>query len=97
MYSKLTGMLWTVIDIYFFFKESFNEQFLVFQVTFYEALKELTEHGKTKYLPNSDLEVSNSFEGLVLGGLAGGMSGLVYVMRHIFITVSLENLKHSGS
>jgi hypothetical protein len=52
---------------------------VAFQVTFYEAMKELTEYGKTKYLPNSDLDVSNSFEGLVLGGLAGGMSGLVYV------------------
>jgi hypothetical protein len=44
-----------------------------FQVTFYEAMKDLAVYGKRKYLLNSDLGVSNSFEGLVLGGLAGGM------------------------
>ena len=52
-------------------------KYVAFQVTFYEAMKELTKYGKTKYLPNSDLDVSNSFEGLVLGGLAGGMSALL--------------------
>jgi len=52
-------------------------KYVASQVTFYEAMKELTEYGKTKYLPNSDLDVSNSFEGLVLGGLAGGMSALL--------------------
>ncbi|KAJ0973990.1 hypothetical protein J5N97_015955 [Dioscorea zingiberensis] len=44
-------------------------------VTFYEALKDLTDFGKQKLLPSrSDLHVSNSFEGLILGGLAGGLS-----------------------
>lgn len=38
---------------------------------FYEALKDLTEHGKQRWMPNSD--VNSSLEGLVLGGLAGGM------------------------
>jgi hypothetical protein len=48
-------------------------KYVSFQVTFYEAMKDLSVYGKRKYLLNSDLEVSNSFEGLVLGGLAGGM------------------------
>jgi hypothetical protein len=54
-------------------------KYMAFQVTFYEAMKEVTEYGKTKYLPHSDLDISNSFEGLVLGGLAGGMSTLIYI------------------
>lgn len=40
------------------------------QVMFYEALKDFTEYGKQRWMPNSD--VNNSLEGLVLGGLAGG-------------------------
>ena len=38
---------------------------------FYEALKDFTEFGKRRWMPNSD--VNSSLEGLVLGGLAGGM------------------------
>lgn len=45
------------------------------QVTFYEALKDLTEYGKQ----NVKFEVTNSFEGLVLGGVAGGMPSSVLV------------------
>jgi hypothetical protein len=56
------------LSVYF----SLNK-YVSFQVTFYEAMKDLSVYGKRKYLLNSDLEVSNSFEGLVLGGLAGGM------------------------
>lgn len=68
-------------------------KYIVFQVTFYEAMKKMSEYGKTKYLPHSDLHVSNSFEGLVLGGLAGGMSTLVYIINHVSVTISFENLK----
>lgn len=49
------------------------------QVTFYEALKELTEYGKQKVLPGVEFDVTNSFEGLVLGGVAGGMPFSVLV------------------
>ncbi|XP_010259899.1 PREDICTED: uncharacterized mitochondrial carrier YMR166C isoform X2 [Nelumbo nucifera] len=42
-------------------------------VTFYEALKDLTEYGKQKWMPNH-FHVNTSLEGLVLGGLAGGFS-----------------------
>lgn len=40
---------------------------------FYEALKDLTEYGKQRWIPSLDGYVNNSMEGLVLGGLAGGM------------------------
>jgi hypothetical protein len=41
---------------------------------FYEALKDVTEYGKQRWVSNPKWHVNNSFEGLVLGGLAGGMS-----------------------
>ncbi|WOL16977.1 mitochondrial substrate carrier family protein E [Canna indica] len=43
-------------------------------VTFYEALKEMSEYGQQNFFTNADLQVASSFEGLVLGGLAGGLS-----------------------
>lgn len=46
---------------------------LLLQVMFYEALKDLTECGKQKWMPGSDYFINSSTEGLVLGGLAGGM------------------------
>ncbi|OWM87768.1 hypothetical protein CDL15_Pgr016464 [Punica granatum] len=41
-------------------------------VMFYEALKDITSYGKQKWAPNSNYSISSSFEGLLLGGLAGG-------------------------
>lgn len=45
---------------------------LSLQVMFYEALKDLTRYGKQKWAPDSNYGVGSSFEGLLLGGLAGG-------------------------
>ncbi|CAK7323235.1 unnamed protein product [Dovyalis caffra] len=42
-------------------------------VMFYETLKDLTEYGKQKWIPSLDHLINGSVEGLVLGGLAGGM------------------------
>jgi hypothetical protein len=58
------------------------------QVTFYEGLKDLSEYGKRKYLPDSDLQVSNSFEGLVLGGLSGGMVLHIYNKLYVGNNIS---------
>ena len=77
MYSKLTNAVDS--NRVLLFKRLLMSKYMAFQVTFYEAMKEMTEYGKTKYLPHSDLDISNSFEGLVLGGLAGGMSTLIYI------------------
>lgn len=40
---------------------------------FYEALKDLTEYGKPRWVPSLDRYINSSVEGLILGGLAGGM------------------------
>ncbi|XP_058113123.1 uncharacterized protein LOC131256085 isoform X2 [Magnolia sinica] len=45
-------------------------------VTFYEALKDMTEYGKRRWLLNPDNHVNSSLEGLLLGGVAGGIAYL---------------------
>lgn len=40
---------------------------------FYEALKDMTEYGKQRWNINPNCHVNSSMEGLILGGLAGGM------------------------
>ncbi|KAL6973446.1 hypothetical protein U1Q18_027631 [Sarracenia purpurea var. burkii] len=43
-------------------------------VTFYEALKDVTEYGKKTLMTSSGYHANSSLEGLLLGGLAGGFS-----------------------
>lgn len=45
---------------------------------FYEALKEMTEYGKQMWVSESNLHLSSSVEGFILGGLAGGMSMIMH-------------------
>ncbi|KAL3637892.1 hypothetical protein CASFOL_018340 [Castilleja foliolosa] len=43
-------------------------------VTFYESFKNVAQYGNHKLFPNSNIHIGSSFEGLLLGGLAGGLS-----------------------
>ena len=41
---------------------------------FYEILKDLTDYGMQKWIFDADYRISSSLEGLVLGGVAGGIN-----------------------
>ncbi|KAH9609491.1 hypothetical protein KSS87_018704 [Heliosperma pusillum] len=46
-------------------------------VMFYEALKDLTDYGIKKWSPTPNYQLNNTVEGLLLGGVAGGLSAYV--------------------
>lgn len=52
------------------------------QVMAYEALKDLNEYGTQRWIPSLGQYLNSSIEGLLLGGLAGGM--FVYLFIYAF-------------
>ncbi|GAA0158423.1 mitochondrial carrier protein [Lithospermum erythrorhizon] len=54
-------------------------------VTFYEAFKSMTEYGKQNFFPDSGHLINSSVEGLLLGGMAGGLSA--------YLTTPLDVIK----
>ncbi|KAL1291352.1 hypothetical protein HN51_059894 [Arachis hypogaea] len=68
-------------------------------VMFYEGLKDVTEYGKQRLTSNSNWHVNNSFEGLVLGGLAGGLSAYLTTPLDVIKTrlqVQGSTLRYNG-
>lgn len=66
----LASVTFLFLLLYFLFK--FISLYIL-QVTFYEALKDLSDFGKRNFFSHSNYNVNSSVEGLLLGGLAGGV------------------------
>ncbi|GMN54277.1 hypothetical protein TIFTF001_023411 [Ficus carica] len=68
-------------------------------VMFYEALKDVTEYGKQRWNVNPNGLNNSSMEGLVLGGLAGGLSAYLTTPLDVIKTrlqVQGSSLRYNG-
>ncbi|KMS97786.1 hypothetical protein BVRB_5g123500 [Beta vulgaris subsp. vulgaris] len=68
-------------------------------VMFYEALKDLTDYGMKKWTLDADYQINTTLEGLVLGGVAGGLSAYVTTPLDVIKTrlqVQGPDLRYKG-
>ncbi|CAO2818498.1 unnamed protein product [Amaranthus hypochondriacus] len=68
-------------------------------VMFYEALKDLTYYGMKPWHCDADYQINGSLEGLVLGGVAGGLSAYVTTPLDVIKTrlqVQGPDLRYNG-